>query len=201
VKNAKTSRPGSATRRDLIVHRGVAASSCRRWRARCPKWSCAPTTRPGRSWFGDPRARGDFANEFLDLILAVKTVGSLDEAVAHVAGTARATARHRHRERAERRGVGAPRRRGRVVSRLDAVHRRRRAGTGRRGRHLDQKLTRAVRWDPRTDVPEMGCTRKDRFDERTRSTRGARQRLDCERSAAALLLARGGARAARQHDY
>jgi glutamate-5-semialdehyde dehydrogenase len=32
-----------------------------------------------------PAREEDFANEFLDLILAVKTVGSLDEAVAHVA--------------------------------------------------------------------------------------------------------------------
>ncbi len=72
-------RPCSCTRRSP-------RRSCRRWRRRCPRWNCAPTS-ARRRYLPDatPASEEDFEREFLDLILAVKVVDSLDEAIAHVA--------------------------------------------------------------------------------------------------------------------
>ena len=88
MRNAKTSRPGVCNAAEtVLVHRsgrrGVPAGA---GRARCPKWNCAPTS-AARRYLPDatPATDEDFEREFLDLILAVKVVDSLDEAIAHVA--------------------------------------------------------------------------------------------------------------------
>ncbi len=87
VRNAKTSRPGVCNAAEtVLVHRSVANEFL----------PAMATSMPEVELRADPAARAivsgataateeDFKNEFLDLILAVKVVGSLDEAVAHVA--------------------------------------------------------------------------------------------------------------------
>ncbi len=87
VRNAKTSRPGVCNAAEtVLVHVGVA-----------PRFLPALTTAmPEVELRGDdatrrilpdatPAVEADYESEFLDLILAVKVVGSLDEAIAHVA--------------------------------------------------------------------------------------------------------------------
>ena len=87
VKNAKTSRPGVCNAAEtVLVHEAVAATFL-------PALALAM---PDVEFRADERARDflpdatvasddDFAREFLDLILAVKVVSGLDEAIAHVA--------------------------------------------------------------------------------------------------------------------
>jgi glutamate-5-semialdehyde dehydrogenase len=87
VKNAKTSRPGVCNAAEtVLVHEAVAATFL-------PALSSAM---PEVELRADERAKAflphaalasedDFAREFLDLILAVKVVSSLDEAMSHVA--------------------------------------------------------------------------------------------------------------------
>lgn len=87
IANAKMSRPGVCNAAEtLLVHEGVAAAFLPR----------LPSVLPGVTLRVDPRAaeflpgaaaatEEDFENEFLDLILAVKVVDNVDEAVAHVA--------------------------------------------------------------------------------------------------------------------
>lgn len=87
VVNAKTSRPGVCNAAEtLLVHRSVAAEFLPALRA----------AMPDVEWRGDARTRDlvdgvvaasedDYAREFLDLILAVRVVASLDEAMDHVA--------------------------------------------------------------------------------------------------------------------
>jgi glutamate-5-semialdehyde dehydrogenase len=87
VRNAKTSRPGVCNAAEtVIVHRKVAKEFLPAMAASMPEvelrgdevaLELLPTATPAR--------QEDFAQEFLDLILAVKVVDSLDEAVAHVA--------------------------------------------------------------------------------------------------------------------
>ena len=153
VVNAKTSRPGVCNAAEtVLVHRDVAADvPAARWPRPCPRSNCAPTTRRARSCpTPRPATEEDYEREFLDLILAVKVVDSLDEAIAHVAryGTGHSEAIVTERRR-ERRRVGATRGRGGGAGeRVDALHRRRRAGPGRRGRaSRPRSCTRAARWD------------------------------------------------------
>jgi len=87
VKNAKTSRPGVCNAAEtLLVHADVASLFLARLEAELAEVELR----------GDERSRSivarmlvasedDYAREFLDLILAVKVVDSLDEAIAHVA--------------------------------------------------------------------------------------------------------------------
>ncbi len=87
VANAKTSRPGVCNAAEtVLVHRAIAEPFLTRLAAVVPQVELR----------ADERARGylpgatlatedDFAREFLDLILAVKVVDSLDEAITHVA--------------------------------------------------------------------------------------------------------------------
>ena len=87
VANAKTSRPGVCNAAEtLLVHRDVADAFL----------AGLPEALPGVELRADERARAalpgalaateaDFATEFLDLVLAVGVVDSLDEAIAHVA--------------------------------------------------------------------------------------------------------------------
>ncbi len=85
--NAKTSRPGVCNAAEtLLVHRGVAADLLPRLAAAMPQVELraddeARSFLPGAT----PATDDDYAREFLDLILAVKVVESLDEAVGHVA--------------------------------------------------------------------------------------------------------------------
>jgi glutamate-5-semialdehyde dehydrogenase len=87
VKNAKTSRPGVCNAAEtLIVHRGVAGEFLPAMASSMPEVELrADDEARAILVSATPAREEDFANEFLDLILAVKTVGSLDEAVAHVA--------------------------------------------------------------------------------------------------------------------
>ena len=87
VANAKTSRPGVCNAAEtLLVHRDVADVFLAE----------LPDALPGVELRADERARvalagavpateADFATEFLDLVLAVGVVDSLEEAIAHVA--------------------------------------------------------------------------------------------------------------------
>ena len=87
VRNAKTSRPGVCNAAEtLLVHDAVAATFL-------PALAIAM---PDVELRGDDETRAfvptataateaDYENEFLDLILAVKVVHSLDDAIAHVA--------------------------------------------------------------------------------------------------------------------
>ena len=87
VKNAKTSRPGVCNAVEtVLVHRDVAAPFLTDLAASMPEVELrgdeeALTILPAAT----PASEADFENEFLDLVLAVKVVGSLDEAVSHVA--------------------------------------------------------------------------------------------------------------------
>jgi glutamate-5-semialdehyde dehydrogenase len=87
--NAKTTNPAVCNAMEcLLVHREAAA-------ALLPKVAAALTAK-GVELRGDEETRrfvpgakaateGDWGREFLDLVLAVKVVGSLDEALAHIA--------------------------------------------------------------------------------------------------------------------
>lgn len=87
VVNAKTSRPGVCNAAEtLIVHRDVAPALLPALAAAMPEVElraddAARAILPGAT----PVTEDDYEREFLDLILAVKTVDSLDEAIAHVA--------------------------------------------------------------------------------------------------------------------
>jgi glutamate-5-semialdehyde dehydrogenase len=87
VRNAKTSRPGVCNAVEtLIVHDAIAAQFLLNFARDVPEVELRGDARAMRYV---PRALlasdEDFAEEFLDLVLAVKTVDSLDEAIEHVA--------------------------------------------------------------------------------------------------------------------
>ena len=87
VKNAKTSRPGVCNAAEtVLVHERVAATFLPELARAIPEVELRADER-ARSVLPDatPATEVDFESEFLDLILAVKVVSSLDEAVAHVA--------------------------------------------------------------------------------------------------------------------
>ncbi len=91
-----------------------------------------------------PAAEEHFGTEFLDYKLAVRTVGSLDEALAHIA---RYSSRHSEAivtENAETARVftAAGRCGVRLRQRLDGLHRRRPVRVRRRGRNLDPETPR-----------------------------------------------------------
>ena len=149
VCNAKTRRVSVCNALDcLIVHRG---------RLRDLAELCDPMAAERVTIYADaeayaalegrypacllrPAAEEHFGTEFLDYKLAVRTVGSLDEALAHQRS-------HRHRERRNGPGVHPAGRCGmRLRQRLDGLHRRRPVRLRRRGRHLD---------------PETPCPRPD----------------------------------------
>ncbi len=90
--NAKVSRPSACNAAEqLLVHREAAATllpvvgralADRGVRLRCDPESAALLTAAGIP--AEPAAAGDFTAEFLDLVLAVRIVGSLDEAIATI---------------------------------------------------------------------------------------------------------------------
>ena len=87
VNNAKTSRPGVCNAVEtVLVHRDIAATFLPRLAQRLTGVELRVDERAGAILPDARRAtEDDFAREFLDLILAVKVVDSLDEAIEHVA--------------------------------------------------------------------------------------------------------------------
>jgi glutamate-5-semialdehyde dehydrogenase len=87
VKNAKTSRPGVCNAAEtVLVHDAVAASFLPALALAIPEVELRVDERAAQILPEATRAsEDDFAREFLDLILAVKVVSSLDEAIDHVA--------------------------------------------------------------------------------------------------------------------
>ena len=86
VVNAKTSRPGVCNAAEtLIVHEKVASTFLVALSVAMPEVELRVDERA--KWIlpdATPASESDFEHEFLDLIMAVKIVNSLDEAVAHV---------------------------------------------------------------------------------------------------------------------
>ena len=87
VDNAKTSRPGVCNAVEtVLVHRDIAATFLPRLAQRLARVELRVDERAGVILPDARRAtEDDFAREFLDLILAVKVVDSLDGAIEHVA--------------------------------------------------------------------------------------------------------------------
>lgn len=86
VRNAKTSRPGVCNAAEsLLVHRAVAAEFLPELAAAMPEVSLRGDETTCSLVSAELATTEDYATEFLDLIMAVKVVDSLDEAVAHVA--------------------------------------------------------------------------------------------------------------------
>ena len=95
IENAKTSRPSVCNAEEVcLVHRAVAAKFLPRLREALVKkrkaagltpveLRCDPEALPLCG--GVPVGEADFDTEFLDYVLAVKVVGSLDAAIAHIA--------------------------------------------------------------------------------------------------------------------
>jgi glutamate-5-semialdehyde dehydrogenase len=86
VVNAKTSRPGVCNAAEtLLVHERVASTFLAALALAMPEVQLRVDERA--HWIlpdATPATESDFEDEFLDLIMAVKVVNSLDEAVAHV---------------------------------------------------------------------------------------------------------------------
>ena len=90
VENAKTSRPSVCNAEEvLLVHRDIAEAFLPRLRERLtahqPPVELRLCPRAAAVIEGVPAGPEDFDTEFLDYILAVKIVDSLDEAIAHIA--------------------------------------------------------------------------------------------------------------------
>jgi glutamate-5-semialdehyde dehydrogenase len=87
VKNAKTSRPGVCNAAEtVLVHEAIAAAFLPALALAIPDVELRVDER-AMAYLPDATlaSEDDFAKEFLDLILAVKVVSGLDEAVSHVA--------------------------------------------------------------------------------------------------------------------
>jgi glutamate-5-semialdehyde dehydrogenase len=87
VRNAKTSRPGVCNAAEtLLVHERVASRFLPDLAVAMPEVELRADER-AREFLPDatPATDDDFAREYLDLIMAVKVVDSLDDAIAHVA--------------------------------------------------------------------------------------------------------------------
>jgi glutamate-5-semialdehyde dehydrogenase len=87
VRNAKTSRPGVCNAAEtLLVHREIAEAFLPALAAAIPEVELRADDE-SRRYLSDATAASDddYAREFLDLILAVKVVDSLDDAISHVA--------------------------------------------------------------------------------------------------------------------
>jgi glutamate-5-semialdehyde dehydrogenase len=87
VRNAKTSRPGVCNAVEtVLVHREVAQQFLPEMALSMPEVELRADDDARKILpTATPATESDFENEFLDLILAVKVVDSLDAAVAHVA--------------------------------------------------------------------------------------------------------------------
>ena len=87
VRNAKTSRPGVCNAAEtVIVHEAIASRFLPALHAATPEVELRGDDATRRILLdASPASEADYEREFLDLILAVKVVSSLDEAIAHVA--------------------------------------------------------------------------------------------------------------------
>jgi glutamate-5-semialdehyde dehydrogenase len=87
VKNAKTSRPGVCNAAEtVLVHETIASAFLPAMAAAMPEVELrADEAARAILTNATPASEDDFAKEFLDLVLAVKVVDSLDEAIEHVA--------------------------------------------------------------------------------------------------------------------
>jgi len=87
VRNAKTSRPGVCNAAEtVLVHRAIATEFLPAMAKALPEVELRGDEATRALVAGAHEAsEHDFEHEFLDLILAVRVVDSLDEAVAHVA--------------------------------------------------------------------------------------------------------------------
>jgi glutamate-5-semialdehyde dehydrogenase len=96
VNNAKTRRPTICNALEcLLVHRDVAEAFLPRiaakWSEKGVEMRCDPTAlsilqkaNGSKGWKAVPASPGDFGKEFLTFIAAVKVVGSVEEAMAHI---------------------------------------------------------------------------------------------------------------------
>lgn len=90
VATGKASAPATCNATECaLVHESVAAAFIPRLAERCARdgvelRGCARTAELAGSHAVTPAAEGDFGTEFLDLILACRVVGSIDDAVAHI---------------------------------------------------------------------------------------------------------------------
>ncbi len=89
IVNAKAQRPGVCNAAEtLLVHRAIApAFLSRAGAALRTKGVRFRADAEAAAWIGgevEPAAEADWSTEYLDLILAVKVVGDLDEAVEHI---------------------------------------------------------------------------------------------------------------------
>ncbi|MHB8826347.1 MAG: glutamate-5-semialdehyde dehydrogenase [Acidimicrobiales bacterium] len=86
VANAKTSRPGVCNAAEtVLVHRDVADAFLPAMAAAIPEVELRGDAETRRHVTAREATQDDYEREFLDLVLAVKVVASLDEAIAHVA--------------------------------------------------------------------------------------------------------------------
>jgi glutamate-5-semialdehyde dehydrogenase len=87
VRNAKTSRPGVCNAAEtVLVHEKIADAFLPALSVAMPEVELrADDTARRYLPTANPATDEDYEREFLDLILAVKVVGSLDEAIGHVA--------------------------------------------------------------------------------------------------------------------
>ncbi len=86
VVNAKTSRPGVCNAAEtLIVHEAVADEFLPRLVEAMPQVELRGDEQTRRVVAVTPASEEDYAREFLDLIMAVRVVDSIDEAIDHVA--------------------------------------------------------------------------------------------------------------------
>jgi glutamate-5-semialdehyde dehydrogenase len=86
VVNAKTSRPGVCNAAEtLLVHRDVAPEFLPRLVEEMPEVELRGDEATRALVAATPVSEEDYAQEFLDLILAVRVVDSLEEAIDHVA--------------------------------------------------------------------------------------------------------------------
>jgi glutamate-5-semialdehyde dehydrogenase len=86
VANAKTSRPGVCNAAEtVIVHHEVADAFLPAMAAAIPQVELRGDAETLRRVAASEATEDDYEREFLDLVLAVKVVDSLDEAIAHVA--------------------------------------------------------------------------------------------------------------------
>ena len=175
VLNAKTQRPGVCNAAEtLLVHADAAPAFLPRVLTRCTRRasSCASTAARGTLAAGAladvlvDATDADWDEEFLALVLAVKVVDSIDEAIEHVNAHGCG-----HSEAIVTRDVAAGarlrarrRRRVRVRQRVHPLHRRRRVRHGRGDRQLDPEAPR-----PRPDRPARAV-----HDEVRRARRRAR---------------------------
>jgi glutamate-5-semialdehyde dehydrogenase len=86
VKNAKTSRPGVCNAAEtVLVHEAIAATFLEALEVAMPEVELRADERAmALLSSGVLASEEDFEREFLDLVLAVKVVSSLDEAIDHV---------------------------------------------------------------------------------------------------------------------